>query len=72
MKIGVQFSIGLLIFLQVGDMSSDFKLDAVKGHDSEDPEVGPLNGVHTILPERRATTLSDRQSHLLPTLHFKI
>ncbi|ONH99957.1 hypothetical protein PRUPE_6G059800 [Prunus persica] len=41
-------------------MSSDFKLDAVKGHDSEDPEVGPLNGVHTILPERRATTLSDR------------
>ncbi|KAL6275688.1 hypothetical protein ACE6H2_019289 [Prunus campanulata] len=44
----------------VGDMSSDFKLDAVKGHDSEDPEVGSLNGVHTILPERRATTLSDR------------
>ncbi|CAL8999025.1 unnamed protein product [Prunus brigantina] len=40
-------------------MSSDFKLDAVKGHDSEDPEVGSLNGVHTILPERRATTLSD-------------
>ncbi|BBH04670.1 golgi nucleotide sugar transporter 2 [Prunus dulcis] len=47
-------------WIHVGDMSSDFKLDAVKGHDSEDPEVGPLNGVHTILPERRATTLSDR------------
>lgn len=42
------------LLLQVGDISSDFKLDAVKGHGSEDPEVGSINGgVHLILPERR-------------------
>lgn len=42
-------------------MSSDFKLDQVKGHDSEDPEVGSINGgVRSILPERRAVTLTDR------------
>ncbi|KAM1115395.1 hypothetical protein TB2_038471 [Malus domestica] len=47
--------------IQVGDLSSDFKLDAVKGHGSEDPEVGSINGgVHLILPERRAVSLTDR------------
>ncbi|KAM1855886.1 hypothetical protein EV1_006151 [Malus domestica] len=47
--------------IHVGDLSSDFKLDAVRGHDSEDPEVGSINGgVHLILPERRAVTLTDR------------
>ncbi|XP_050369931.1 GDP-mannose transporter GONST2-like [Argentina anserina] len=41
-------------------MSSDYKLEGVKGHEIEDPEVGSPNGVHSILAERRNMTLSDR------------
>lgn len=48
------------MLLQGFDMSSDFKLDGVKGHEIEDPEVGSPNGVHNILAERRTMTLSDR------------
>lgn len=41
-------------------MSSDFKLDGVKGHEIQDPEAGSPTGVHNILAERRTMTLSDR------------
>ncbi|PRQ51173.1 hypothetical protein RchiOBHm_Chr2g0141441 [Rosa chinensis] len=45
-------------------MSSDFKLEGVKGHEIKDPEVCSPNGIHNILAERRTMTLSDRLSLL--------
>lgn len=61
MERSLEFCLQLgMCFCSFCDMSSDFKLEGVKGHEIEDPEVGSPNGVHKILAERRTMTLSDR------------
>ncbi|PRQ20741.1 hypothetical protein RchiOBHm_Chr7g0231431 [Rosa chinensis] len=52
-------------------MSSDFKLEGVKGHEIEDPEVGSPNGIHNILAGRRTMTFSDSAFQVGSYLHRK-